>query len=81
MTEENEKDADALHEMVKVTADKLGEHFDSVIVIATKDYNYSGNYVRFSSNSGSYHASLGAVHEYLACQDERARIIQRKKDQ
>lgn len=64
MTDAEDKDADSLELMLQSAVDKLGEHFDSVQIIATKEYQ-KGDYVRFNSGSGPYYSRIGSVREFV----------------
>ena len=81
MTESESKEYDDLHEMLKATAEKVGEHFDSVVIICTKQFGYSRQHGRLVACSGSDYASMAAAREWVLCNDESARICQRKKEE
>lgn len=64
MSDNDIKECDANHALLKVTAAQLGEHFDSVIIIATKTYNGDES-VRHKASSGNLHACYGAIKEWI----------------
>lgn len=80
MSPDQENDADSLHEMIKTAAAQLGEHFDSVQIISTKQYGETDEYVRFAAGSGNYYACYGSVKEWVECMEEKSRNSQRRKD-
>lgn len=66
MTDEQENDE--LQEMIGDAAARLGEHFESVLILATRTaVNEKGrNGVIFSASSGSVFACDGAAASYVA---------------
>ncbi|HYE29921.1 MAG TPA: hypothetical protein VEH27_00705 [Methylomirabilota bacterium] len=80
MSPEDEKESDDLHDKLKLAAATLGEHFDSVQIIATKHYGATEEYMRFCASSGNLYANLGAVKEWIISQDQRAVNEQIRKD-
>lgn len=80
MTESEEKEFDDLNAMAREHADKLGEHFDSVLIICTKQFGFSKKHGRVTACSGSDYASMAAAREWCMCNDESARIHQREKE-
>jgi hypothetical protein len=72
MTEEDEKDSDMLVALIQAQADRLGEHFDSVQIIATKIYSGNDDYVRFNAGNGNYYARLGSTDEWVRVQKQKA---------
>lgn len=56
---------------------QLGEHFDSVRIIATK--HQDGKSWMASYGNGNWYAQLGSVHEWMACRDEELRLAERRK--
>lgn len=73
MTNGDDKDADDLQELLKKNAQQLGEHFESVVIIATKTYS-GDDHVRFKASSGNHYANVGSVREWLVFQEEKVRI-------
>lgn len=80
MTEEQEKDADRIQELLQTSAAQLGEHFDSVQIIATKQYSESDEHVRFSSRSGPFYSCYGSVKEWIICKEEDWRINRQRNE-
>lgn len=79
MSPENIQNANNLEEQLNLVASQLGEHFDSVQIIASKQYGESDEYVRFSAGSGNYYARLGSTKEYIIAKDEELKIGLRQK--
>ena len=76
-TQESAEDSEfeRLHKELSRTADRLGEHFSSVAIFATKmSEDGEGNVVSFSAHSGNFYATQGLVVEWLEAQKERIRI-------
>lgn len=71
MSEDDEKRSDALQEMLQKSANDLGEHFESVIIIATNSYDE--NYVRHKASSGSIYANYGAAREWVISYEEKVK--------
>lgn len=69
MTTGEEQESKQLKEMVAKACLTLGDHFDSVVIIATKQYG--DDYVRYTSTNGSSYATYGAVKEYALMRDEQ----------
>lgn len=67
MTDQEEHENDALQEKLEAAAEQLGEHFESLIIIATTSVGEgrkkSG--VMFNAQSGSTFANQGAVRCWL----------------
>lgn len=58
--------------MMTAIAAKLGEHFGSVLVIATRENN--GDTESFTVGSGNYFARFGSAVEWVEKQKEQARL-------
>lgn len=72
-----------LEAMIAQHARDLGEHFDSVRIIATvANLSEDGTEMKFSAGSGSLYAQQGSVRELLVMWEEftreHARKIQRE---
>lgn len=80
MTPTEEKEFDDLNDLAKKHANELGEHFDSVVIICTKQFGYSKKHGRVTACSGSDYASMAAAREWCLCNDESARIHQQEKE-
>jgi hypothetical protein len=76
---EDERHSDELTEMLDKSAKQLGEHFDSVIIIATNSYN-GDDFVRYKAASGSVFANYGATREWLLAYEERIKVKEHKPD-
>lgn len=76
MSPEDEKRANELQKLLKETACKLGEDFDSVLIIATQQID-ANECTRFNASVGNVYASLGAAHEFIATRADRAIRIDR----
>lgn len=61
--------------LVKSAALRLSEHFDSVLIFATK--MKGGEVVSFERSEGNWYASYGLVREWQLRKDEQAKIFQR----
>jgi hypothetical protein len=79
MSNEDEKQSDELQEMLQKAATQLGEHFESVIVIATKTYN-GDDFVRHKASSGSIYANYGAAKEWVISYEEKIKAHEHNKD-
>lgn len=77
----NDGELDRLHAELKRTADRLGEHFDSVAIFATKmTEDGEANVVSFTTNAGNFYATQGLVAEWIEAQKERIRIKVRNEE-
>lgn len=56
----------------------MSEHFDSVLVLATR--RHPDGTSTFTRTGGNFYASYGVAREWLLKHDEDARIQQRKND-
>jgi epoxyqueuosine reductase QueG len=79
MSNEDEKRSDELQEMLQNEVNKIGEHFDSVIVIATN--SYGDDYVRHKASSGSIYTNYGAAKEWVIAYEEKIKTSVRKEDE
>jgi hypothetical protein len=79
MSPEDDKVADELHAMMKTASAQLGEHCDSVIIIATKTFN-GDDFVKLKASSGSIFTNYGAVKEWLIRYEEQLRENVRKEN-
>lgn len=75
MATESERKRSA--ELVRETARKLGENFDSVLILATS-HDQEGS-IRFEFGVGNYYARIGQVREFIIQMDEEIR--QQKRQQ
>lgn len=64
-------------ELVRETARKLGENFDSVLILATS-HDEAGT-IRYEFGVGNYYARLGQLREFIIQMDEEIR--QQKREQ
>jgi hypothetical protein len=78
MSPEDEKRSDDLQEMLQREADRIGEHFDSVIIIATN--NYGEDSVRHKASSGSIFTNYGATKEWVITYEEKIRAREHKSE-
>lgn len=63
-----------MRRLVRDSAARLGEHFDSVLVLAvTRDSDGAGNEIKVLTQIGSLYAVLGAVREYQLEQEQYVR--------
>jgi len=69
MNPQAEKENDALYDMLRRVAIQLGEHFNSVQVLATK-VEPSGGTTLFRMGVGDWYARRGAAQEFI--EKERA---------
>lgn len=71
--------------LVTEAVDKLGEHFDSVIILVTRHEASEGGTFRLVEQRGNLYANLGWAQEWLASQHaitrRRAIDADRKADQ
>lgn len=74
-------DAERDLEMVKKATQSLGEHFDSVVILATR-YDPAGanGTVHFDYGCGNWFARYGQVREYLIKCDERTKFAVQKEE-
>lgn len=56
---------------------QLGEHFQSVRIIATR--HQDGNTITVTSGSGNWYAQVGSVRDWVTQQDEYTRIAERRR--
>lgn len=56
----------------------MSEHFDSVLVLATR--RHATGTTTFTKHGGNFYASYGVAREWLIKEDEDARISQRNDD-
>lgn len=78
MCPEDEKRSDDLQEMLQKEVDRIGEHFDSIIIIATN--TYGDEFVRHKASSGSIYANYGAAREWLLAYEEKIKAQQHNDD-
>ena len=70
---------EALQHLMK-TAARLGEHFDSVLILATfSSSDKPGDTTNIRAGSGNYYAQLGSALEFIVRQNEIARCDARKE--
>lgn len=69
-------------EMLAKAARALGEHFDSVMIFASRYQPNEGEGTTLTMNSGvgNWHTRYGQVREWLIKADEQGRIDERKHD-
>jgi hypothetical protein len=79
MSSEDEKESDRLQEMLEKDVARIGEHFDSVIIIATKNYN-GEDFVRHKAACGSVYANYGAAREWVLSYEARVSANAQRKD-
>lgn len=61
---------------LKEAAEKLGEHYDSVLIIATThEPELDGGTRIMCGYAGNYYAQVGSAREWLLQQDERTRAM------
>ena len=56
---------------------QLGEHFESIRVIASR--NQDGKTITYSSGAGNFYAQLGSVRDWLVRQEARSREHARRE--
>lgn len=66
-------DYDALNAIMNSAAVRLREHFDSVLILATRHDDPTGETVMFKTNQGNFYAVIGSAHEFM--EREGARLI------
>lgn len=66
-------DYDALNAIMNSAAVRLREHFDSVLILATRHDDPTGETVMFKTNRGNFYAVIGSAHEFM--EREGARLI------
>lgn len=70
-----------LHAELKRTADRLGEHFDSVAIFTTKmSEDGEANVIFLSAHAGNFYATKGLVEEWIEAQRERIRAKVRSEE-
>lgn len=68
--------------MVGDAASKLAEHFDSVLILVTKNTeDGKSNTASYETGRGNYYAQLGQVVEWLAIQEQYQRNEADRRDQ
>ena len=78
MTNQEDRDnneREALMDFIRRSAAKLGEHFGSVRIVATREVG--GSTEAFTAGSGNVYAQIGSVMEWLEKEREQCRIEQR----
>lgn len=74
-------DAERDLDMVRDACNKLGEHFDSVVILTTRyEHGDDGNTVNINYGTGNWFSRYGQCREYLIKCEERTRI-QVQKDE
>jgi hypothetical protein len=74
-------DAEQDLEMVKKASEKLGEHFDTVLILTTRyDPATADGTVNINYGCGNWFARYGQVREYLIKCDERTRCQVREEE-
>lgn len=71
----DDRERDAMMAFVNAATSKLGEHFNSVRIIATRESGQDTEV--FTSGSGNYFAQLGSVMEWVEKQRGQARMEKR----
>lgn len=73
------QDADVA--LLKDAAEKLSEHFDSVMIFATRyESNLDGGTINVHWGEGNWFARYGQIMTWLVKQDEQTRIDVRKDE-
>jgi hypothetical protein len=80
VSDADEKQSDEHQEMLQKAASQLGEHFESVIIIATNTYN-GDEFVRHKASAGSIYANYGAVREWMMAYEEKIKAHEHKDDE
>ena len=78
MTEQDspeDRERNTLMGFIESTAQKLGEYFNSVRIIATREAGQDTEF--FTAGSGNLYAQLGSVAEWLEKQKEQSRMEKR----
>ena len=78
MTEQDspdDKERKALIAFMEAAAQKLGEHFNSVRIIATREAGQDTEF--FTVGTGNLYAQWGSVAEWLEKQKEQSRMEKR----
>jgi len=70
--QQDDNERNQLMGMMTTIAAKLGEHFNSVRIIATRENN--GDTESFTVGSGNYFAQLGSALEWVDKQREQSRL-------
>ncbi len=70
--QQDDNERNQLMGMMTAVAAKLGEHFNSVRIIATRENN--GETESFTVGSGNYFAQLGSALEWVDKQREQSRL-------
>lgn len=74
-------DREADLERVKVAAQSLGEHFDSVQIFVTRHAAYEENgTIKVNYGEGNWFSRYGQIAEWMLCTDERIRKEVREED-
>ncbi len=70
-----------LIEEIDRAVERLGEHFESVAIFATKrTEDGKGNTASYKRSVGNYYATRGMVHEWLERQKEVDRLDEQRRD-
>ena len=70
-----------MKEIVDRAASQLSEHFDSVLILVTKNTeDGNGNTAGYEAGRGNFYAQLGQVREWLAMQDQYQRNEANRRD-
>lgn len=67
--------------IVRSHAVQLSEHFDTVQILCTRTSGDVDGTVNVSWGEGNFFARYGQVREWIVKQDERTRIMQRRRDE
>lgn len=71
MTDKERMNCEMAEKMVVTEAEKLAEHFDSVLIIVTSvDGQFGGGTFRCSVSRGNLYASLGIAKAWIIKQDK-----------
>jgi hypothetical protein len=70
--QQDDNERNQLMAMMTAVAAKLGEHFGSVRIIATRENG--GSTESFTVGSGNYFAQFGSAVEWVEKQNEQARL-------
>lgn len=80
MSEADEKQSDEHQDMLQKAASQLGEHFESVIIIATNTYN-GEDFVRHKASSGSIYTNYGVTKEWVLAYEEKIKAFEHRDDE
>lgn len=71
MSPEDEKEADAQMEIIDAAFGNLSEHFDSVIIFATRHISNDRGTLKWTRGGGNWYARFGQVKEWVLAEEAR----------